>query len=35
MDSLFDPLRQANGGRVKLKPRRKKEFRFPDEGEGK
>lgn len=34
MDSLFDPLRQANGGRVRFKPRRKKEFRFPEEGEG-
>ena len=32
MDSLFDPLRQANGGRVKLKPRRKKEYRFPEDG---
>ena len=31
MDALFDPLRQANGGRVRLKPRRKKEFRFPDD----
>ncbi len=35
MDSLFDPLRQANGGRVRFKPRRKKEFRFPDADERK
>jgi uncharacterized protein len=28
MDSLFDPLRQANGGRVTFHPPRKKEHRF-------
>ncbi len=31
MDALFDPLRQANGGRTRYKPRRKREIRFPDE----
>ncbi len=33
MDALFDPLRQANGGRTRLKPRRKREIRF-DSGSG-
>lgn len=33
MDSLFDPIRQATGGRVTLKKKRKREVRFPDEGE--
>ncbi|WP_240963675.1 DUF3820 family protein [Luteolibacter luteus] len=28
MDTVFDPLRHANGGRVKFKPKRKKEVRF-------
>lgn len=28
MDSVFDPLRQANGGRFRLKPTRKKSFDF-------
>ena len=31
MDALFEPLRQANGGRTRYKPRRKREIRFPDE----
>ena len=31
MDALFDPLRQANGGRTRYKPRQKREIRFPDE----
>ncbi|WP_367870256.1 DUF3820 family protein [Luteolibacter sp. Populi] len=30
MDSLFDPLRQANGGRVTFHPPRKRVHRFPD-----
>lgn len=33
MDSLFDPLRHANGGRVKFKPKRKKEVRFDSDPE--
>ncbi len=33
MDQLFDPLRQANGGRVTYKPKRKKEHRFGDDEE--
>lgn len=28
MDSLFDPIRKATGGRYPLKPRRKKSFDF-------
>lgn len=32
MDKLFDPLREANGGRVSYKPKRKKERRFGNEG---
>ena len=28
MDSVFDPMRQANGGRYKLKPGRNKSFDF-------
>lgn len=28
MDSVFDLIRQANGGRVKFKPARKKNFKF-------
>ena len=28
MDSLFDPLRQAKGGRFKKRPVRKKDIRF-------
>lgn len=32
MDSVFDPLRQANGGRVRFKPARKRVRRFPDDG---
>jgi uncharacterized protein (DUF3820 family) len=28
MDAVFDPIRQANGGRVKFKPARKKNFEF-------
>ncbi len=30
MDSVFDPLRQANGGRVTFHPKRKREVRFPE-----
>ncbi|MES2438135.1 MAG: DUF3820 family protein [Verrucomicrobiota bacterium] len=28
MDSVFDPIRQANGGRFKLRPGRRKNFDF-------
>ena len=28
MDSVFDPLRQANGGRFRLQPTRRKSFGF-------
>ncbi|MEI6818771.1 MAG: DUF3820 family protein [Verrucomicrobiota bacterium] len=28
MDSVFDPLRQANGGRFRLQPTRRKTFDF-------
>ena len=28
MDSVFDPLRQANGGRFRLQPLRRKSFDF-------
>ncbi len=28
MDSVFDPLRQANGGRFRLQPGRRKNFDF-------
>ncbi len=28
MDSVFDPLRQANGGRFRLQPTRRKSFDF-------
>lgn len=28
MDSIFDPMRQAKGGRFQLRPKRKKDFRF-------
>jgi len=28
MDSVFDPLRQANGGRFRLQPARRKSFGF-------
>lgn len=28
MDSVFDPIRQANGGRFKLRPERRKNFKF-------
>jgi uncharacterized protein (DUF3820 family) len=28
MDPIFDPLRQANGGRFKLRPTRRKSFDF-------
>ena len=31
MDSLFDPIRQAAGGRVTLKKTRKREVRFGDD----
>jgi uncharacterized protein len=31
MDSIFDPLRQANGGRVSFRPKRKSEVNFPEE----
>jgi len=34
MDMLFDPLRQANGGRVTFHPPRKKERRFGNDGDG-
>lgn len=34
MDSLFDPIRQANGGRVTFHPKRKKVHRFPDSKDG-
>ena len=36
MDSLFDTIRQARGGRVSFHPKRKKVHRFKDEdgGEG-
>ena len=30
MDSVFDPLRRANGGRTRFKPKRTREFRFDD-----
>lgn len=30
MDAVFDPLRQANGGRARYKPPRPKNFRFED-----
>jgi uncharacterized protein (DUF3820 family) len=30
MDALFDPLRQANGGRVGLRPQRRRVVEFPD-----
>lgn len=30
MDGVFDPLRQANGGRTRFKARRPREFRFDD-----
>lgn len=31
MDSVFDPLREANGGRVRFHPRRPRSRSFPDE----
>ncbi|WP_075090922.1 DUF3820 family protein [Haloferula sp. BvORR071] len=34
MDSLFDPIRQAKGGRVSFHPKRKKAHRFPDAEDG-
>jgi len=30
MDSVFDPLREANGGRVSVRPKRRREVDFPD-----
>jgi hypothetical protein len=30
MDSVFDPLREANGGRVSVRPKRRREVEFPD-----
>ncbi|TAE73345.1 MAG: hypothetical protein EAZ65_02030 [Verrucomicrobia bacterium] len=30
MDALFDPLRQANGGRVSFRSKRVREIEFPD-----
>ena len=34
MDSVFDPLREALGGRVTFHPKRKREVRFPDRDGG-
>jgi hypothetical protein len=31
MDSVFDPLREALGGRVSFHPKRKREVKFPEE----
>ncbi len=31
MDAVFDPLREANGGRVRVQPRRVRNRSFPEE----
>jgi uncharacterized protein (DUF3820 family) len=31
MDSVFDPLREALGGRVSFHPKRKREVKFPED----
>lgn len=33
MDQVFDPLREANGGRVTFRAKRPRERSFPDDGE--
>ncbi len=31
MDEVFEPMRRANGGRIRLRPGRPREFRFGDD----